>query len=300
MKIINRLLLLALASLSLSSCSVYYTTSQVDQSLKSSLNQANNSLNQLENQMLNLQSQYNGIQCDTKPEAMKQSDVMFATLQFEMDKVNQLKAQLNQEYANFQKYTQGKDKIVSGTPEFTQLKETRGNIKTKMGDLQAKGEATVKQAQSFSDYVSKNVIPNIRMVDVAAYKSKFEQSIAELSNSEQTFYQELKKYDDQMNQVIAKFQTTHASQCASLKSDFQALNDHQKSIVAVKVDLLSTLKKFQEQTRGMKTISSCSNQWPLVAAADQSIALSQTRLNGIQNDIQKTVCRIEATIKSLK
>jgi hypothetical protein len=38
----------------------------------------------------------------------------------------------------------------------------------------------------------------------------------------------------------------------------------------------------------------------LVAAADQSIALSQTRLNGIQNDIQKTVGRIEATIKSLK
>ena len=38
----------------------------------------------------------------------------------------------------------------------------------------------------------------------------------------------------------------------------------------------------------------------LAVAADQSIALSQTRLNGIQNDIQKTVGRIEATIKSLK
>ncbi len=300
MKIINHLLLLTITSLLFSSCTVYYTTSQVDQSLKSSINQANNSLNQLENQMLNLQSQYNGIQCDTKPEAMKQSDVMYATLQSDMDQVNQLKAQLNQEYAIFQKYTQGKDKIVSGTPEYTQLKETRENIKNKMGDLQVKGQATVKQAQSFSDFVSKNVIPNIQMVDVATYKSKFEQSIVELSNAEQTFYQELKKYDDQMNQVVAKFQNTHANQCASLKADFQVLNDYQKSLGAVKIDLISTLKIFQDQTRGMKTISSCSSQWPLVTAADQSIASSQTRLNVIQNDIQKAVARIEATIKNLK
>jgi len=300
MKIINRLLLLAITCLLFSSCTVYYTTSQVDQSLKSSINQANNSLNQLENQMLNLQSQYNGIQCDTKPEAMKQSDVMYATLQSDMAKVNQLKAQLNQEYANFQKYTQGKDKIVSGTPEYTQLKETRENIKNKMGDLQAKGQSTVKQAQSFSDFVSKNVIPNIQMVDVAAYKSKFEQSIAGLSNSEQSFSQELKKYDDQMNQVVAKFQNTHANQCNALKSDFLKLNDYQKNIGIVKADLQTTLNTFQTQTRGMKTISSCSNQWPLVAAADQSIASSQTKLNAIQSDIQSTSSRIESTLRSLK
>jgi vacuolar-type H+-ATPase subunit D/Vma8 len=158
----------------------------------------------------------------------------------------------------------------------------------------------VKQAQSFSDYVSKNVIPNIQMVDVAAYKSKFEQAIIELSNSEQNFYQELKKYDDQMNQVVAKFQNTHANQCASLKADFQVLNDHLKSIVSVKIDLISTLKIFHDQTSGMKTISSCSNQWPLVATADQSLSTSQTKLNVIQKDIQKTVGRIDATIKNLK
>ena len=300
MKIINRLFALFVATVLMSSCSVYYTTSQVDQSLKSSINQANNSLNQLENQMLNLQSQYNGIQCDTKPEAMKQSDVMYATLQSDMDNVNKLKSQLNLEYVNFQKYTQGKDKIVSGTPEFTQLKVTREKMKSTMLDLQSKGEATVKKAQSFSDYVSKNVIPNIQMVDVTAYKNKFEQSISELSKSEQTFSQELKKYDEQMNQVVAKFQNTHANQCNALKSDFQKLNDYQKNIGIVKAELQTTLNTFQTQTRGMKTISSCSDKWPLVAAADQSILASQNKLNAIQSDIQNTSSRIESTLRSLK
>jgi hypothetical protein len=300
MKIINTLFGLSLVVISLSSCSVYYTTSQVDQSLKSSINQANNGLNQLENQVLNLESKYNEIHCDTKPQSVKESDKLLADLRAEMSQINSLKATLNQEYVSFQDYTKGKDRIVSGTPEYEKMKLTRNNIKLNMESLQTKGQTAVKKAQTFSDYVSKNVVSSIQMVDVASYKSKFEQSISDLSNSEQTFYQELKKYDGQMNQVIGKFQTTHASQCASLKSDFQLLNDHQKSIGEVKVDLLSTLKTFQEQTRGMKTISSCSNQWPLVAAADQSIAASQTKLNAIQSEIQKTVGRIEATIKSLK
>lgn len=300
MKIINTLFGLSLVVISFSSCSVYYTTSQVDQSLKSSINQANNGLNQLENQVLNLESKYNEIHCDTKPQSVKESDKLLADLRAEMSQINSLKATLNQEYVSFQDYTKGKDRIVSGTPEYEKMKVTRDNIKLNMESLQSKGQAAVKKAQTLSDYVSKNVVPSIQMVDVASYKSKFEQSISDLSNSEQTFYQELKKYDGQMNQVIGKFQTTHASQCASLKSDFQLLNDHQKSIGEVKVDLLSTLKTFQEQTRGMKTISSCSNQWPLVAAADQSIAASQTRLNAIQSEIQSISGRIQSTMNSMK
>ena len=156
------------------SCSVYYTTSQVNNSLKLSVNQADNSLNNLEYQMNLLQSQYNDIQCDTKPETMKQSDKMYASLQTEMAKVNSMKAELYQEYANFQKYTQGKDKIVSGTPEFGQLKSTRENIKSKMGSLQTQGEATIKRAQEFSNYVTKNVVPSIQMVDVVSYKNSFQ------------------------------------------------------------------------------------------------------------------------------
>lgn len=78
-----------------------------------------------------LQSKYNDIQCDNKPEAMKQSDKMYVELQSEMSQVNKLKSELNQEYINFQKYTQGKDKISSGTPEYAQLKVTRKNINPK-------------------------------------------------------------------------------------------------------------------------------------------------------------------------
>lgn len=300
MKNINLFWGLSLVVLSVTSCSVYYTTSQVDQSLKSSINQANNGLNQLENQVLNLESKYNEIHCDTKPESLKESDKLMSDLRSEMSQINALKATLNQEYVSFQDYTRGKDRIVSGTPEFEKMKVTRNNIKSNMETLQSKGQAAVKKAQTLSDYVSKNVVPNIQMVDVASYKSKFEQSLSELSNSEQTFYQELKKYDGEFNLIVAKFQSTHPNQCASLKSDLQKLNDQQKNIEGVKMDLSATLKTFQDQTRGMKTISSCSNQWPLVATADQSIAASQTKLNVIQNEIRNISGRIQSTLNSMK
>jgi hypothetical protein len=203
------------------SCSVYYTTSQVNNSLKLSVNQADNSLNNLEYQMNLLQSQYNDIQCDTKPETMKQSDKMYASLQTEMAKVNSMKAELYQEYANFQKYTQGKDKIVSGTPEFGQLKSTRENIKSKMGSLQTQGEATIKRAQEFSNYVTKNVVPSIQMVDVVSYKNSFQKAIADLNKAQEQFEADLKKSEIKINEYVNVNELKKPENSKSLKSDIE-------------------------------------------------------------------------------
>ena len=279
------------------SCSVYYTTSQVDNSLKSSVNQANNSLNNLEYQMNLLQSKYNDIQCDTKPEAMKQSDKMYASLQTEMTKVNSMKAELNQEYTNFQKYTQGKDKIVSGTPEFTQLKTTRDNIKTKMGNLQTQGEATVKRAQEFSNYVTNNVVPSIQMVDVVSYKNSFQKAISDLNQAQQQFEAELQKAEIQINEYIATNEIKKPENCKSLKSDIEKLQLSLKNINAVKTGLEATLNEFNSKTIGRQKISSCSNNWPLVSKADNEIKASQNQLNSIQLNIQQTMANMVQIMK---
>jgi len=279
------------------SCSVYYTTSQVDNSLKSSVNQANNSLNNLEYQMNLLQSQYNDIQCDNKPEAMKQSDKMYASLQSEMAKVNSLKSELNQEYTNFQKYTQGKDKIVSGTPEFAQLKSTRDNIKTKMGSLQTQGEATVKRAQEFSNYVTNNVVPAIQMVDVLSYKNSFQKAIADLNKAQQQFEAELQKSEIQINEYVATNELKKPENCKSLKSDIEKLHLSLKSINTVKTSLEATFNEFNSKTIGRQKISSCSNNWPLVSKADNEIKASQTQLNSIQLNVQQTMSNMVQMMK---
>lgn len=279
------------------SCSVYYTTSQVDNSLKSSVNQANNSLNNLEYQMNLLQSQYNDIQCDNKPEAMKQSDKMYASLQSEMAKVNSLKSELNQEYTNFQKYTQGKDKIVSGTPEFAQLKTTRDNIKTKMGSLQTQGEATVKRAQEFSNYVTNNVVPAIQMVDVVSYKNSFQKAIADLNKAQQQFEAELQKSEIQINEYVAANELKKPENCKSLKSDIEKLHLSLKNINTVKTSLEATFNEFNSKTIGRQKISSCSNNWPLVSKADNEIKASQTQLNGIQLNVQQTMSNMVQMMK---
>ena len=279
------------------SCTVYYTTSQVDNSLKSSVNQANNSLNNLEYQMNLLQSKYNDIQCDNKPEAMKQSDKMYVELQSDMVQVNKLKSELNQEYTNFQKYTQGKDKISSGTPEYAQLKVTRENIKSKMGNLQSKGELTVKKAQEFSNFITSNVIPNIQMVDVVSYKNSFQKAIADLNKSQQQFEAELQKSEIQINEYLATNELKKPENCKSLKSDIAKLHESLKNINAVKTSLEATLTEFNAKTIGRQKISSCSSNWPLVSKADNEIKASQNQLNSIQLKIQQTMANMVQMMK---
>ena len=288
---------IALITFVTSSCSVYYTTSQVDTNLKTSLNQANTSLNNLESQVNTLEGKYKDIHCDTKPAAMQQSDKMYAEIQHDLGQLSKDRSELNQEYSNFQNYTQGKDKIVSGTPEFQKLKETREHMKTKMENLQKSGENLVKKAQGFSDYISKNVVPQIQMVDVAQYKAKFDESLKGLNASQSHFESDLQRYEIQVNQYISLNSSSKAQNCSSLKSDMEKIHASIQNLNGIKANLQTTYNDFNTQTAGMKTISSCSNQWPLVAAVESSIASNQNKLNAIQAEIQSTANHIQSLVQ---
>jgi hypothetical protein len=59
--------------------------------------------------------------------------------------MNRLRTEINNEYANFTSYSNGKVKIRSGTEEWKKLKGTKKKMKSLVGELQEKGNKTVKK-----------------------------------------------------------------------------------------------------------------------------------------------------------
>jgi uncharacterized protein YoxC len=56
----------SLIAVALTSCSVYYTTSEVDSSLKSTVDQVNATIQKLDGQVSSMEKEFQEIQCDQK------------------------------------------------------------------------------------------------------------------------------------------------------------------------------------------------------------------------------------------
>lgn len=101
----------------LTGCKVYYSTSDVDANLKSTVDQVNTTLSNLQSQVAELEKQYREIPCEQKSEVFLKADGMVHELDGEMRSLEQLKQTVNNDYKFFAQYTQGKSRIESGTEE---------------------------------------------------------------------------------------------------------------------------------------------------------------------------------------
>ncbi len=279
-----------------SSCSVYYTTSQVDNSLKSSINQANSSIGNLEYQVSLMESKYNEIHCDQKPESVKKADQMFQEVKAEMAQVNKQKAELNQEYTNFQNYTQGKDKIVSGTSEFNQLKVTRNNMKMQMENLQSKCNQVVAKSQNVANHISQNVVPNIQQIQVESYNKSFEASIKEIENGMNTIKGTLSNNKKEIKEII-QAKEINIENNTQIEKNLVALDENLNKIEQLKINLLSTFNTFKTATAGKRTINSCSKEWSIVTETEQKINGYKVELDGLVNSIKSNLSQIQSILK---
>lgn len=279
-----------------SSCSVYYTTSQVDNSLKTSINQANSSIGNLEYQVSLMESKYNEIHCDQKPESVKKADQLFQEVKADMSQVNKQKAELNQEYTNFQNYTQGKDKIVSGTPEFTQLKTTRNNMKLQMENLQNKCNQVVAKSQNVANHITQNVVPSIQQIQVETYNKSFEASIKDMESGIANFKSTLSNNKKEIKGII-QAKEINIDNNNQIQKNLVAIDENLNKVEQLKTNLQATYNTFKSATAGKKTINSCSKEWTVVTETEKKINGYKVELDGLVNSIQSNVSQIQGILK---
>jgi uncharacterized protein YoxC len=283
----------------LTSCSVYYTTSEVDSSLKSTVDQVNTTIQKLDGQVSTMEKEFNDIHCDQKSPDFVKAYEMLSGIDAEMKAIGEQRLFVNQLYSQFKDYTKGKDKIQSGTPEWEKVKDAKVALKSTLENIQTNGNTVVENATVFNSFVTKNIVPKIQFCDVAQYTTQFEKAITDLTVNQKEVGTQLTQYQKQVAELIAKYSTTKPALCKELSNDLQKINTDVTQISRIKINLQMAVSAFKTGTQGKTKIYSCSNDWKVVTDAETAVKSQQKEANALQQSIQTTATHLQTVVQAL-
>jgi hypothetical protein len=289
----------SLIALSLTSCSVYYTTTEVDSSLKSTVDQVNATIQKLDGQVATMEKEFLEIQCDQKSPDFVKAYEMLSGIDAEMKAIGEQRLYVNQIYVQFKDYTKGKDKIQSGTPEWDKVKDAKGALKSTLENIQNEGNAVVENATAFNAFVTKSIVPTIQLCDVAQYTAQFEKAISDLTANQKEVGNQLTQCQKQVAELIAKYSTTKPALCKELSTDLQKINTEVTQISRIKMNLQMAVNSFKTNTQGKTKIYSCSADWKVVTDAETAVNAQQKEANALQQSIQTTATHLQTVVQAL-
>lgn len=289
----------SLIALSLTGCSVYYTTSEVDSSLKSTVDQVNATIQKLDGQVSTMEKEFNEIHCDQKSTDFVKAYEMLSGIDAKMKAIGEQRLFVNQLYSQFKDYTKGKDKIQSGTPEWEKVKDAKVALKSTLENIQNDGNAVVENATAFNAFVTKSIVPTIQLCDVAQYTTQFEKAISDLTVNQKEVGNQLTQYQKQVAELIAKYSTTKPALCKELSADLQKINTDVTQISRIKINLQMAVSAFKTGTQGKTKIYSCSNDWKVVTDAETAVKAQQKEANALQQSIQTTATHLQSIVQAL-
>ena len=299
MKLNSTLLAFGGLVLSLSSCTVYYTTSEVDSSLKSTVDQVNSTIQKLDGQIATMEKEFQEIQCDQKSPDFVRAYEMLTGIDAEMKAIGEKRMFVNQIYVQFKDYTKGKDKIQSGTPEWEKVKDAKVALKSTLENIQNNGNAVVENATAFNAFVTKSIVPTIQLCDVAQYTAQFEKAISDLTVNQKEVGNQLTQYQKQVAELVAKYSASKPALCKELSADLQKINTDVTQISRIKMNLQMAVNSFKTNTQGKTKIYSCSSDWKIVSDAETAVNAQQKEANALQQSIQTTATHLQTLVIAL-
>lgn len=289
----------SIVALTLTSCSVYYTTSEVDSSLKSTVDQVNTTILKLDGQVSTMEKEFNEIHCDQKSPDFIRAYEMLTGIDAEMKAIDEKRLFVNQLYSQFKEYTKGKDKIQSGTPEWEKVKDAKDALKSTLENIQNDGNAVVENATAFNAFVTKTIVPTIQLCDVAQYTAQFEKAISDLTANQKQVADQLSQYQKKVAELISKHSATKPALCKELSADLQKINTDVTQISRIKMNLQMAVTAFKTGTQGKTKIYSCSNDWKVVSDAEAAVNAQQKEANALQQSIQTTTTHLQSLVIAL-
>ena len=284
----------------LTGCKVYYTTSDVDANLKSTVDKVNTTLSNLQSQVAELEKQYREIPCEQKSEVILKADGMVHELDGEMRSLEQLKQTVNNDYKFFAQYTKGKSRIESGTEEWKKLKETKAAMKNNLDALQNQGNTVVDEAQKFNAFVHAQVVPTVQVCEVKSYTSQFEKAVSTLGSNLQIAQSDLKKYDSQIASIKEQFGATAAATCNQLAELAKQIRIDIDAMQPIHRNTQRILTEFKVKTKGLQRIYSCNANWRLVAETEAAIGKQEQDFNAHSQSITAAAASIQQLVNSLQ
>ena len=300
MKLNITLLTVGALAFSLTGCSVYYTTSEVDSSLKSTVDQVNSTIQKLDGQVATMEKEFLEIQCDQKSPDFVKAFEMLSGIDAEMKEIAQQRVAVNSIYVQFKDYTKGKDKIQSGTPEWEKVKDAKTALKSTLENIQNDGNAVVENATAFNAFVTKSIVPTIQLCDVGQYTTQFEKAISDFTVNQKQVGDQLIQYQKQVADLISTYSKTKPELCKELIADLQQINTDVTQISRIKINLQMAVTAFKTGTQGKTKIYSCNKDWKVVTDAETAVKTQQKEANALQQSIQTTATHLQGIAQALE
>lgn len=237
---------------SLFSCTVYYTTQEVDSKLKSTVDNVGAQISNSIVQTAAIKSEYSQISCSQRTPAMIKADQMLLDLDFQMSQIESRQNKLAHEYINFTEYTKGKDKIQSGTEEWKQVKQTKANIKGIFKELEILSKSYSKAANEFNAYLTNSVATSVQYCDIDIYTSQFEGALANLTNDQKEAKNGLRKFEETIATINQQYGATQPQKVEQLLSQLSIIKSNVNQINLIKQKVQKSIDAFKTNTKGIK------------------------------------------------
>jgi hypothetical protein len=298
MKLLIYISLLGFLTFINSSCTFYYKTSDIDTNLKNAVSQINSNYSTAQNKINTTQNEFKAMKCNSETLAIKKAKDYLESMENSMAELNEIKANVNSEYAVFLKYSKGKTQIQSNSDEWKKLKQTKKALKGASKDFKRKGNSLKKIASDFSEFTSKE-LGSIQYVDVAIYNKKFDDLQGEFTNQEKELALKVKNNETEVTQIISKKTDTQAEKCKLLQEELSKVLEEKKKVSNLKTKISQSITSFKTSTTGTSRIYSCSTEWEIVKKTEENMNEYQLELQRIIQSLSQIHAHMQEIITSM-
>jgi hypothetical protein len=298
MKLLIYISLLGFLTLINSSCTFYYKTSDIDTNLKNAVSQINSNYSTAQNKINTTQNEFKAMKCNSETLAIKKAKDYLESMENSMAELNEIKANVNSEYAVFLKYSKGKTQIQSNSDEWKKLKQTKKALKGASKDFKRKGNSLKKIASDFSEFTSKE-LGSIQYVDVAIYNKKFDDLQGEFTNQEKDLALKVKNNETEVTQIISKKTDTQAEKCKLLQEELSKVLEEKKKVSNLKTKISQSITSFKTSTTGTSRIYSCSTEWEIVKKTEENMNEYQLELQRVIQSLSQIHAHMQEIITSM-
>ena len=282
----------------LNSCTFYYKTSDVNESLFELVKSVNSNYQKVDNEFTKANREYAKLKSNNEEEPFLTAKNKMVSLEKDMLSIAKLKKNINDEYTEFKKYSKGKSKIASNSAEWSMIKQTKKNIQLLNKEISNEGEALIKNMESLNNYLNENIVPLVKIYKISDYQERYIQTELnikklrsenlKLLNEHRLIYNEIEKTHENSKDVIVP-----------LRNHLNNVSKKVKELELFEKNIEERMGKFNEKTNGKIEVYNTEPLWNEIEEDQNALKSKVNEIQKIQTDIKNEFSSFQQLAKKL-
>jgi len=282
------------------SCTFYYTTAEIDQNIKTTVQSAESATSKSTEQINNAFKTYNEIPCEKNTNPYVIAESIKADVTSKMESINHHASSMRALYSDFKSYTAGKDKITSKSQEWEKVKITKEALKLETKALEKEFKELSDASNTFTSHVQNEIINKTELCIVANVMTEMDASISNLRKSATTYRSSAQEYDKEIQNLSAKFSGKFPKEIEKLNASITEVRALSNEINLIIASVDKSAYKFKTACKGIDKIYSCDPKWTTINQLKQETTEASKRLSDIEKKTNQIIENNQALVLSLK